>query len=88
MRSPRSCARVARAGVEFWVSASGAAAAFVAAWAVVFFADAVALGAVAAAAAVASVAVLVALAVARRRLVVFVPRRHPPSKEQSVRPRP
>src|SRR6187200_1108091 len=63
LRSPRSCARVARAGVEPR-GASAAVAAFVAALLVVFFADAVAL------AVGWSVALLVALAVARRRVVV------------------
>src|SRR6478736_5916388 len=66
LRSPRSWARVARAGVELCGGAS-AATAFVAALAVVFLAAAVALAAVPV---VVSVAVLVALAVARRRLVV------------------
>src|SRR6187431_234861 len=62
LRSPRSCARVARAGVE--ARGASAVAAFVAALLVVFFAAAVAL------AVGWSVALLVALAVARRRVVV------------------
>src|SRR5690349_12866656 len=68
LRSPRSCARVARAGVALWGGASVAAAAVVAAFAVVFLVGAAAVPAVDVAW-VASV-VLVALAVARRRLVV------------------
>src|SRR6476661_3136383 len=74
LRSPRSCARVARAGVwdcAAWASAAAAAFvdAVVAALAAVFFADAVSLAVafVAPAAVLPPVAVLVAFAVARRR---------------------